>query len=139
MPQVLLHESAHSRVVPQEPAGAASWPTILLVESDLALVRTLVCHLERRGFHVAAAASLAEAREYLHRRKSWTLIVSECHLPDGTGWELQAALKEQGVKTPFLLLSSSPFSATLCAGADFLVKPFSPAKLEARVNVLTGR
>jgi DNA-binding response OmpR family regulator len=27
----------------------------------------------------------------------------------------------------------------LCAGADFLVKPFSPAKLEARVNVLTGR
>jgi len=139
MPHVLLHETAHSRIALKEPAGASSWPTILLVDSDLALVRTLVCHLERRGFHLAAAASLAEAREYLHRRKAWTLIISECHLPDGTGWELQAALKEQGVKTPFLLLSSSPLPAALCAGADFLVKPFSPAKLEARVNVLTGK
>jgi len=139
MSHVLLHESAHSRIIPLDPAGAGSWPTILLVDSDRALVRTLVCHLERRGFHVAAAASLAEAREFLHRRKAWTLVISECHLPDGTGWELQAGLKEQGLKTPFLLLSSSPLSATLCAGTDFLVKPFSPAKLEARVNVLTGK
>ncbi|MBL9209361.1 MAG: response regulator transcription factor [Opitutaceae bacterium] len=139
MPHALLHESVHSRFAPLGRAEPTAWPTILLVDSDVALVRTLVCHLERRGFHVAAAASLAEAREYLHRRKSWTLVISECHLPDGTGWELHSTLKEQGLTTPFLLLSSSPFSATLCAGADFLAKPFSPAKLEARVNVLTGK
>jgi len=139
MSHVQLHEYSHSRIAPLESAGAASWPTILLVDSDLGLTRTLVCHLERRGFHVAAAANLAEAREYLYRRKAWTLVITECHLPDGTGWELQALLKEHGMKSPFLMLSSSPFSATLCAGADFLVKPFSPAKLEARVNLLTGK
>jgi len=139
MSPALLSESPHLRVTPVEQTGTSSWPTLLVVESDLALVRALVCHFERRGFHVAGAASLAEAREFLDRRSHWTMVIAECHLPDGSGLEIQTWLKERAGRTPFLLLSSGPLSSALYGGVDFLAKPFSLPKIEARVNLLTGR
>jgi len=139
MPPALLPESPHLRVAPVEPTGTSSWPTLLVVDSDLALVRALVRHFERRGYHVAGAASLAEAREFLDRRSHWTMVIAECHLPDGSGLELQAWLKERAGRTPFLLLSSGHLSPALYGGVEFLAKPFSLPKIEARVNLLTGR
>lgn len=139
MPSDLLHESPHLRVAPLERTEASSWPTLLVVDSDLALVRALVFHFERRGYHVAGAASLAEAREFLDRRNNWTMVIAECHLPDGSGLELHTWLKERAGRTPFLLLSSGPVSAALYAGVELLAKPFSLPKIEARVNLLTGR
>lgn len=139
MSSALLPDSVFLRAVLPERSMEPSWPTLLFVDSDLTLSRTLVCHFERRGFHVATAATLTEARDYLHRRKRWTLVIADCHLPDGTGWELQTWCHDQGQRTPFLLVSSSPFSATMCAGSDFLAKPFSLAMIEARVNRLTGK
>lgn len=139
MPHALLPESSHLRVAPLEQAGPSSWPTLLVVDSDLTLVRAIVCHFERRGYHVAGAASLAEAREFLDRRSNWTMVIAECHLPDGSGLELQAWLKERARRTPFLLLSNGPLSPALYAGVEYLAKPFSLPKIESRVNRLTGR
>jgi two-component system response regulator PilR (NtrC family) len=124
-------------------AGAThqgAWPTLLIVDSDSEMLRTLVCFFEKRGFHVAAGTTLAEARAFLQRRKAWTLVISDYHLPDGTGLELLGWVREQaGATTPVLLMSGSAHAATLCAGVDYLAKPFPLAALETRVRTMLGR
>ncbi len=116
------------------------WPTLLVVDSDDAMRSTLVCFFEKRGFHVAAAANLTEMKDYFHRRRDWTLIIADFHLPDASGAELCEWVEDQGSTTPVLLLSGSPHAATLCSGHDYLEKPFPIAKLEAYVQgVQRGR
>ena len=115
-------------------AQPGTWPTLLVVDSDTQMTQTLVCFFEKRGFHVAAGNSLAEARGFFHRRKNWTLIICDYHLSDGTGGELCDFVREQGIETPILLMSGSPHCATLCAGNDYLSKPFQLEKLEAYVQ-----
>jgi DNA-binding response OmpR family regulator len=124
------------------PGGAhfPAWPTLLVVDSDTEMLRTLVCYFEKRGFHVAAATTLADAKGLFHRCKTWSLVIADYHLPDGTGWELSCWMNDQArCAAPMLLMSGSPNCATLCAGADYLAKPFSLEALEQRVRRLLPR
>lgn len=124
------------------PGGAhiAAWPTLLIVDNDAEMLQTLVCYFEKRGFHVAAGATLAEAKVFLQRRSTWTLIISDYHLPDGTGLELLCWVREQlRTAAPVLLMSGSMHGAALCAGVDYLAKPFALAALETRVHALLDR
>jgi len=117
-----------------------AWPTLLVIDDDPEMLRALVCYFEKRGFHVAAGATIADAKIFFHRRKSWTLVISDYHLRDGTGWELCCWLREQpGRPPPFLLMSGSIHGELLSEGLDFLAKPFAIAELENRVRLLLGR
>lgn len=119
---------------------APSWPTLLVVDSDPEMLRTLVWYFEKRGFHVAACATLADAKTFFHRHKAWTLVVADYHLPDGTGLELCCWMRDQAAHAPpFLLMSGSMNCSALCAGVDFLAKPFRPEALETHVRTLLGR
>lgn len=119
---------------------ALAWPTLLIVDSDAEMLQTLVCFFEKRGFHVAASGTLAEAKSYLERRKRWTLVIADYHLPDGNGLELLGCVREHvGEATPVLLMSGSAQGAALCAGVDYLAKPFPLSALETRVQALLGR
>lgn len=123
------------------PGGArlGGWPTLLVVDNDRAMLQTLVWYFEKRGFHVAAGSTLAEAKAYFQRRKSWTLVISDYHLPDGTGFELCCWVRDQGREVPpFLLMSGSANCAALCPGVDFLAKPFPLETLETRVRAILG-
>ena len=135
----LLPESASALASIQGAGGLNSWPTLLVVDTDEEMRFTLVRFFEKRGFHVAAADSLAEVRDFFHRRKTWTLIIADYHLADGTGAELCDWVRDQGNSTPVLLLSGSPHAATLCAGNDYFAKPFSIEKLETYVQGLRRR
>ncbi len=140
MPQAPLRESLSEHAFPSggmRPDGV--WPTLLVVDGDEEMLQTLVYHFELRGYHVAAVTTLAEAKAHLQRRQVWTLILADYHLPDGTGWELCCWLREQARATPFLLMSGSAQAATLCAGTDFLAKPFPLEQLENRLRALLGR
>jgi DNA-binding response OmpR family regulator len=134
-----VHEPIHDHVIQRGVRPGSSWPTLLIVDSDLEMAQTLVCFFERRGFHVAAAASIAEAKHLFHRRKSWTLVIADYHLPDGTGWDLSGWLQEQSDGTPLLVMSGSPHGATLCEGLEYLPKPFTLEKIEAYVRTLPQR
>lgn len=124
------------------PGGASpsAWPTLLVVDNDPEMLETLVCYFEKRGFHVAASTTLAEAKMLFHRCKTWSLVMADYHLPDGTGWELCCWVRDQArCAAPCLLMSGSPQGATLCAGADYLAKPFRLEALEQRVRLLLQR
>lgn len=121
-------------------ARAAVWPTLLVVDNDTEMLQTLVWYFEKRGFHVAACATLAEAKTYFSRCKTWTLVISDYHLPDGTGLELHGWINDQvrHAAPPFLLMSGSMKCSALCAGVDFLAKPFRPETLELHIRTLLG-
>lgn len=139
MRPALLREKQSEHAVNAGGTQAATWPTLLVVDNDAEMLRTLVCYFEERGFHVAAGASLAEAKAFFHRHKTWALIISDYHLPDGTGLELCCWVRDQMRPTPFLLMSGSPQAAALCAGTDYLAKPFPLEELATRVRALVGR
>lgn len=117
------------------------WPTLLVVDDDQAMLQALVWFFEKRGFHVAAAGTLAEARVFFQRHKSFSLVVSDYHLPDGTGAEFCWWLREQARESPpFLLMSGSQMGTVTCPeGVDFLAKPFTLEDLESRVRALLAR
>ena len=132
----LLPESVSDLASIRGAGWLSPWPTLLVADVDAEMRKTLVCFFEKRGFHVAAAENLAEVRDYFYRRKTWTLIIADYHLPDGSGAELCDWVRDQGSSTPVLLMSGSPHAATLCAGNDYLEKPFPIEKLEAYVRNL---
>ena len=135
----LLPESMSEVASMRGASRLGTWPTLLVVDPDREMARTLVCFFEKRGFHVAAASSFGEVKEYFHRRQNWTLIVSDYHLPDASGAEVAQWVEDQGCDSPVLLMSASPHCATLCAGHDYLAKPFPIEKLEAYVNSVRRR
>jgi DNA-binding response OmpR family regulator len=122
------------------PGGAVveTWPTLLVIDSDPEMLRTLACFFEKRGFHVAAAGNVGEAKDYFYRRPRWTMVIADYHLPDGTGWDFCAWLRERpnATATPFLLMSGGLHAATICPEVDFLAKPFRVEDLENRVRTL---
>lgn len=136
----LLRDSLPEHAMIPGGTHAGGWPTLLIVDSDPEMLQALVCYFEKRRFHVAAGASLAEAKIYFHRRKSWTLVVADYHLPDGSGLELHDWIRAQpGGETPFLLMSGSVNSAALCGDVEYLAKPFPLQALEERVRGLLRR
>ena len=130
----LLPESAVAHASLRAHTQLGAWPTLLVVDSDMEMARTLVCFFEKRRFHVAAGHSLADAKEFFHRRKNWTLIISDYHLPDGTGGELCDWIRDQGCDAPIVLTSSSPHCGAFGGDVDFLPKPFPMEKLEEFVR-----
>ncbi len=123
------------------PGGAdvGAWPTLLVIDSDPEMLRTLAWFFEKRGFHVAAAATVGEAKVYFQRHPRWTMVIADYHLPDGNGWDFCAWMREQSTAlapTPFLLMSGGAYATTICPELDFLAKPFRIDELERRVRTL---
>jgi two-component system copper resistance phosphate regulon response regulator CusR len=116
---------------------------LLLVEDDPVLRQTLAQGFGARGVELVAVGSVAEARERL-LLGTYTVVVLDVMLPDGSGFDLCAELRGKGIETPVLMLTardSVPDKVTgFNAGADdYLVKPFAFPELLARVSALSRR
>jgi DNA-binding response OmpR family regulator len=100
--------------------------SILLIEDEYRLRRTLARSLEARGFSVEEAATAAEAAAAT-RRSAHDLALLDVNLPDATGWELLRDLREQGWKTPVIVLSAvapNPRRVREFQPHGVLLKPF---------------
>jgi two-component system, OmpR family, response regulator len=136
----LLRESLPDHAMIPGGARLPTWPTLLVVDPDREMLQTLVCYFEKRGFHVAASTNIGDAKSFFHRRKTWTLVMADYHLPDGSGLEFCCWVREQNaMDTPVLLMSGNAQCALLCAGVEFLAKPFPLEALESRVRLLLRR
>jgi two-component system catabolic regulation response regulator CreB len=114
---------------------------ILVVEDEPAIAESIEFALNRDGFVVSLAQSLAEARQ---RLEDIDLIVLDLMLPDGDGLELLQALRESEQPTAVLILSSRDQEPdrviALEMGADdYVTKPFSPREVVARVRAVLRR
>ena len=78
--------------------------SIVVLEDDLGVAAALVSVLEDAGYRVIVAATVAEARSMLGRRKI-DLLVADIVLEDGTAFEILETAKRRAV--PYLLITGS--------------------------------
>ncbi len=116
--------------------------TILIVEDDPDVVRVARAYLEREGFAVAVEGD-GEAGLLRARSQPPALVVLDWMLPRASGLDVLRRLRAEG-DTPVILLTARTDEADRVLGLelgadDYLVKPFSPRELVARVRAVLRR
>lgn len=116
---------------------------ILLIEDDAGTANEITLELVANGHgvthHVLAADGLAAARA-----DDIDLLIVDRQLPDGEGLDVIARLREEGRRTPALVLSAlgsldDRVRGLRAGGDDYLPKPFALVELIARVEALLRR
>jgi len=119
--------------------------TILVVEDDADILELMQFQLEREGYRVRLARTVAEARAALARATP-ALMLLDLMLPDGNGLDfcraLHAAPATQAL--PVVMLTARDDDTDVVAGLevgadDYVTKPFSPRILLARVRAVLRR
>lgn len=116
---------------------------ILLVEDDPSLARGLAASLKAAGYAVDHAGD-GETALMLASDEPFALITLDLGLPDLSGLEVLRRLRRDGLKTPILILTARDALEDRVAGLDlgaddYLLKPFEPSELAARIRALLRR
>ncbi|WP_374606128.1 response regulator [Diaphorobacter nitroreducens] len=116
---------------------------ILLVEDDLPLASALAEFLGAKGFVCERAASLQAARALLPLAH-WGAVLLDWQLPDGEGLALLPLLRARLPEAAVTVLTARDQITDriqgLDAGADdYLVKPYDPDELLARLRAVERR
>lgn len=122
----------------------ASNGTVLVVDDEPTIVEIVARYLERAGFETLQAMDGPEALRLadLHRPD---LVVLDVMLPGLDGIEVLRRLHERpGKRVAVILLTARGEEADRLVGLrhgadDYVVKPFSPAELVARVEAVMRR
>lgn len=115
---------------------------LLLVEDDLALSDVLAFALRRAGFEIVTAYDgLAGVRAW--EQESPDLVVLDLNLPKLDGLAVCRRIRSQG-ETPIIMLTVRDEDEEVVRGLetgadDYIVKPFSPNQLVARVRAVLRR
>ncbi|HEX7124471.1 MAG TPA: response regulator transcription factor [Thermodesulfobacteriota bacterium] len=116
---------------------------VLVVEDERKVASFVQRSLEEEGFAVDVAY---DGREGLERALAtdYDAVVLDVMLPEKDGLGVVSAMREEGRRTPVLLLTARQAVGDrvkgLDAGADdYLVKPFAVEELLARVRALIRR
>ncbi len=117
---------------------------LLLIEDDPTIAHELALRWRKRGWQVQNAASLVAARNALAQPGLFDLLLLDLGLPDGDGISLLAELRRSNHRIPVLVLTARDQVADRVLGLrqgadDYLVKPFAPEELDARVESLLRR
>ena len=102
--------------------------SIFLVDDEPGVRRVLASILEAEGHRVSLASSVKQARDLL-LLETPSLLVTDIHLPDGSGLEIARDLREIWPEVPFLLITArgeveTAIDAVRLSAFDYLLKPF---------------
>ena len=127
------------------PSVARSSDRILIVDDDPAVRELVAAVLEHAGFETETAETGDEALNAVERRKP-KLVLLDVRLPDMSGYSVCRALREQRPDSvPIIFLSGERtewydrVGGLLLGADDYIVKPFAPDELVARVRTLLRR
>ena len=118
-------------------------PTLVLIaEDEPQIARILAGYLERDGYRTAFALDGRQALAQ-HLALSPDLLLLDVQMPLCDGWEVLAQVRRRG-DTPVIMLTARDQDAdklaALRVGADdYIIKPFNPAEVVARVAAVLRR
>jgi DNA-binding response OmpR family regulator len=115
---------------------------LLIVEDEAATRDMLLALLQRANYDVTAVATAAEARRVLSR-DAVDLVLLDLNLPDNDGLDLDRAFARRRDFGVIIVTARSDVIDRIIGlelGADdYLIKPFDPRELLARVRALLRR
>jgi len=115
---------------------------LLLVEDDETIARELMLRWRSRGWETLVATTLAQAQQLAQQAPD--VVVLDLQLPDGDGLAWLDRQRQAQLQAPVLILSARERVADRVEGLqrgadDYLVKPFAPEELDARLDVMLRR
>ncbi len=125
-------------------AQEADRRTVLVVDDEPTISEVVARYLERAGYATATAGDGIEALRLAAEREP-DLVVLDLMLPELDGFEVLRRLQTDGMeRTPVILLTAKGEHDDKLAGLrrgadDYIVKPFSPSELVARVDAVLRR
>ena len=116
---------------------------ILVVEDEVSIRKLIVFNLERSNFDVLEAGDGKSALRYVKDEKP-TLVVLDLNLPDMDGFELCTKFKELDPDIPIIMVTARGQDMEKIMGLelgadDYIVKPFNPLELVARIRSVLRR
>lgn len=118
---------------------------ILIIEDEPDIRKTLEYNISREGYHVVSASSLLEAKSQIEL-ESFSLILLDLMLPDGSGLDLCREIKSDKEKSsvPIIILTAKDDEVDKVVGFelgadDYVTKPFSVRELILRMKAVLKR
>jgi two-component system, OmpR family, alkaline phosphatase synthesis response regulator PhoP len=116
---------------------------ILVVDDEQSIVTLLQYNLEQAGYEVITAMD-GEAGKHLAETQDPDIIVLDLMLPKMDGMEVCKQLRQKRIMTPILMLTAKDDELDKILGLelgadDYMVKPFSPREVIARVKAILRR
>lgn len=113
---------------------------ILIIEDEPAIADALLFALAKEGFETLHAPTLNRARELA---QDSDFLVLDVGLPDGNGFDFLREFRSRS-QVPVLLLTARAEEVDRIVGLeigadDYVVKPFSPREVAARVRAILRR
>lgn len=110
---------------------------VLIAEDDEDIVKLLKLYLENEGFDVKWAKDGVEACEIFDKEKI-NLAIVDIMMPRMNGYELTKYIRNKS-NIPIIILSAAQLDSDKILGLnlgadDYMVKPFNPLELIARIN-----
>ncbi len=117
--------------------------TVLVIEDDLHIQRSICYHLTRHGYQVTACSNGEEGLK-LALEHSYQAIVLDLMLPKVDGMTICRKVREHNVRVPILIVTARGSELDRVTGLelgadDYICKPFGPAELEARIRAVLRR
>ena len=119
--------------------------TILVVEDDPELQEVLTLNLQNAGYRVLRAGTVRQAEALLHASLP-QMILLDWMLPDTPGLSFARRLRSESrtLGVPIIMLTGRDCESDKITGLeagvdDYLIKPFSPRELLARIKAVMRR
>ncbi|QWZ59183.1 efflux system response regulator transcription factor AdeR [Acinetobacter pittii] len=115
---------------------------ILVVEDEYDIGDIIEHYLKREGMRVIRAMNGKQAIE-IHASQTIDLILLDIKLPELNGWEVLSKIRQKA-QTPVIMLTAldqdiDKVMALRIGADDFVVKPFNPNEVVARVQAVLRR
>ncbi len=120
----------------------SSEPMILAVDDEAGILRLIKLELSAQGFRVITASNGEEALRIAEEQRP-DVVLLDILMPEITGLEVMRRLRERS-NTPVILVTAKDKDADKVRGLelgadDYVVKPFSPEELGARIRAVLRR
>jgi two-component system KDP operon response regulator KdpE len=119
-----------------------SEPLVLAVDDEAGILRLIKLELSQQGFRVVTAGDGEEALRVAEEQRP-DIVLLDIVMPEMTGLEVMRKLREQS-NAPVILVTAKDTDSDKVRGLelgadDYIVKPFSPDELGARIRAVLRR